>query len=111
MEPGLFAAQTKPTYTARSTLPVAASGLSGRSSRQGRLTVLGGSGTRGGGSSSLGGEASRETLVETVSTMRGGGLAANIPGFDAAASALAAISVPALAWTGGPALFAQVRVI
>lgn len=68
--------------------------------------VLGGSG--GGGSSPLGGEASRGPLSEAVSTVRGGGLTANIPGFDATASALAAISVPAIAWTGGPALFAQV---
>ncbi|CAN0395141.1 unnamed protein product [Ectocarpus sp. 8 AP-2014] len=30
-----------------------------------------------------------------------------IPGYDAAAAAIAAISVPAIAWTGGPALFAQ----
>lgn len=60
------------------------------------------------GSSLLGAAGSRGLLLETVSTLRGGGPAMSFPGFDAAKAAIAAISVPAIAWTGGPALFASV---
>lgn len=109
-EPGVFAAHNKPTP--RGKLPAAASGLNGRSNLHGQqFAALGGGGGRGGGESSLLGAAgSRASLFETTSALRGGGIAEKIPGFDAAASALAAISVPAIAWTGGPALFASVRV-
>lgn len=63
----------------------------------------------GGGSSLLGASGSRGRLFRTVTTLRGGSPAMNLPGYDAVKSALAGISVPAIAWTGGPALFAQVQ--
>ncbi len=100
-EPGSLVANYK--LTMRSKRPAVASGLNGRS------TVFSGGGGGGGGeSSSLGAARSHERLFETATALRGGSLAEKIPGLDAAASALAGISAPDIAWTGGPALFAQV---
>lgn len=110
-EPGSSSSHNKPAV--RSKLPAVASGLKGRTT----VVVVGGVGGGGGGGGSslslLGAVGSRERrLFETATTLRGGSLAEKIPVLDAASSALAAISVPvtAIAWTGGPTLFAQVRV-
>lgn len=86
---------------------LSAPGSSGRTaSGHGQFAALAG----GGASSPLpaGAEGSRGRLFETVTSLRGGSPDTKIPGLDAAVAAITSISVPAIAWTGGPALFAQV---
>lgn len=100
---GFFAAPNTPTTHSK-----LASDLNGRTNGHGQFVARSDSGS-GGSSAALGAAGSRERLFETVTTLRGGSPAMKIPGYDAAAAAIAAISVPAIAWTGGPALFAQVR--
>ncbi|CAM9399588.1 unnamed protein product [Pylaiella littoralis] len=85
---------------------LSAPGSSGRTaSGHGQFAALAG----GGASSPLpaGAEGSRGRLFETVTSLRGGSPDTKIPGLDAAVAAITSISVPAIAWTGGPALFAQ----
>ncbi|CAN0065945.1 unnamed protein product [Ectocarpus sp. 6 AP-2014] len=96
---GFFAAPNTPTTHSK-----LASDLNGRTN--GQFAARSDS-SSGGSTATLGAAGSRERLFETVTTLRGGSPAMNIPGYDAAAAAIAAISVPAIAWTGGPALFAQ----
>ncbi|CAN0003933.1 unnamed protein product, partial [Ectocarpus sp. 13 AM-2016] len=98
---GFFAAPNTPTTHSK-----LASDLNGRTNGHGQLAARSDSKSRG-SSPALGAAGSRERLFETVTTLRGGSPAMKIPGYDAAAAAIAAISVPAIAWTGGPALFAQ----
>ncbi|CAM9581266.1 unnamed protein product [Ectocarpus sp. 12 AP-2014] len=98
---GFFAAPNTPTTHSK-----LASDLNGRTNGHGQFAARSDSNS-GGSSAALGAAGSRERLFETVTTLRGGSPAMKIPGYDAAAAAIAAISVPAIAWTGGPALFAQ----
>lgn len=95
--PGVLAAVTN-TPTAHSKLSDwngrAGGQFAPRSSSASGSALLGAAGPRGGPS------------LEAVTTLRGGAM--SFPGLDAAKAAIAAISVPAIAWTGGPALFAQV---
>lgn len=51
---------------------------------------------------------SRDRLFKVVKKLRGGGPTMKFPGYDAAAAAIAAISIPAIALNAGPALFMQV---
>lgn len=67
----------------------------------------------GGGGSGVGSPAqlhtgSRGRLLEAVGELRGGSPATKFPGYDTAAAAIAAISIPAATLTAGPALFVQV---
>ncbi|CAB1106154.1 unnamed protein product [Ectocarpus sp. CCAP 1310/34] len=98
---GFFAAPNTPTTHSK-----LASDSNGRTNGHGQFVARSDSGS-GGSSAALGAAGSRERLFETVTTLRGGSPAMKIPGYDAAAAAIAAISIPAIAWTGGPALFAQ----
>lgn len=106
--PGVLAVPSAPTTHRK--LSAAASGWNGRA--DGRGGQFAGRSTSGGagGSALLGAAGSRGRLFEAVTALRGGGPAMTFPGLDEAKAAIAAISVPAVAWTGGPALFAQVSV-
>ena len=96
--PGVLAVPNTPTTHSR------LSGWSGRSNGNGgQFAPRSGSA---GGSALLGAGGPRGRSFETVATLRGGAM--SFPGLDAAKAAIAAISIPAIAWTGGPALFAQV---
>ena len=104
--PGALAVPT--THTTHSRLS-SSSEWNGRSNGHlgNQFAARGGGGV--GGSVLLGAAAaSRGRTFETAATLRGGAMA--LPGLDAAKAAIAAISVPAISWTGGPALFASVSV-
>lgn len=78
---------------------------SSRINRAGQLDVQS---TPAAAASSLARTSSRGRLFRAITKLRGGSPATNVPDYDAAADAIAGISMPAVALTGGPALFAQV---